>query len=232
MMIMPELKLAFVHIYKTGGTSLTQLLAPHTSERYRSEDPRYTGEGFQGTWHYKGDQHAMFSNSKSGFPAELLEHKDDWRFIAVVRNPYTWSFSVFREFFATDRGFTNGQNFLFGQVKPGRSLQGFYDFCRSFKPGHPTMFGLATQSEFLNGIPDSQLHLIRFENYEEDVRTVLPRFGIEVEHLPHALDRGNQKRRRAEELMSDPQHLEFCNEYYADDFNRFGYEMIEQDRAV
>lgn len=225
MMILPELRLAFVHIYKTGGTSLTLLLAPHTWPRFRQKETRLSGLGFQGTWHFKGQQHARFNHPNAGFPPGLQDSLNEYRFLAVVRDPYTWSHSVYKEFFSTDFGDNRGSNFLFGQVKPNRTLEDFHDFARAFKPGHGDMYGLDTQSAFLEGIPKEQLHLIRFEDYDAEVRRVLPSLGVDVDDLPHSLNRGDAKRVEAEALRNNAAHVAFCNEFYREDFEKFGYEM-------
>lgn len=225
MMILTKQRVAFIHIYKTGGTSLTRLLAPHTDPEFRDPRSRETGPGWQGSWHYKGDQHAKFDSPSGGFPKVLMPFVKDWTFLAVVRNPYTWSFSLYREFFATDMGFYKGGNFLFGQVHPARRIEDFYDFVPKFMPGYDFENGLATQARFLKGIPETQLRLIRFEEYEADIRRTLPEMGIPVDDLPHELDRGADRRQAAEEITSDPAHIAFCNKVYSVDFARFGYEM-------
>ena len=231
MMIMPELKLAFIHIYKTGGTSLTQLLAPYTDPAFRAEETRMEGPGFQGTWHYQNAQHSKFSSPHGGFPKSLMDDLANWRFLAVVRNPYTWSHSLYREFFAKDNGDVRGANFLFGQVRPHRGLPGFHHFVENFMPGYSNEIGLATQSSFVDGVPEDQLTLIRFESYEEDVRRILPTLGVPVDHLPHALDRGDKKRKAAEALMRNTDHIAFCNKVYAEDFRNFNYDMAPVEVA-
>ncbi|MSU89568.1 hypothetical protein GE300_08055 [Rhodobacteraceae bacterium 2CG4] len=231
MMIMTELKLAFIHIYKTGGTSLTHILAPHTDPAFREGQTRERGDGFQGTWHFRGVQHAKFNSAAGGFPPRLRDKVDNWRFLAVVRDPYSWSHSVYKEFFGQDRGGVRGSSFLFGKVKPERTLEDFYEFVRDFMPGYSHEIGLGTQTSFVRGIPREQLHLIRFENYEADVRRVLPELGIEVDDLPHDLNRGQKKRREAEALLRSPEHVAFVNEVYAEDFRSFGYEMVDPQRA-
>ncbi|WP_112321868.1 sulfotransferase family 2 domain-containing protein [Oceanibium sediminis] len=225
MMILPGLKVVFIHIYKTGGTSLTQILAPYTTRDFRSSHPRSSGNGFQGTWHYKGNQHAKFSAKLAGFPESLKPDLSDWRFLTVVRDPYSWSLSVYREFFSSDNGAIKGTNFLFGQVYPQRRLSDFHAFVPAFMPGYNHDIGLGTQSSFVEGIPEGQLSLIRFETYEEDLRAVLPTLGIPVSDIPHALDRGPAKREHAARLQDDPRHISFCNDVYAEDFERFGYPM-------
>ncbi len=224
MIILPDQKVAFIHIYKTGGTSLTLLLAPHTDPAFRSKQPRIGGAGFQGTWHYRGAQHAVFSDPRKGFPEALQDQLSDYRFLAVVRNPYSWCHSVYLEFFRPDKKTTRGINFLFGQVSPDRSLKGFYTFWRAFRPGYSGAVGMHTQSEFLEGIPEAQFHLIRFETYAEDVRRILPELGIPVPDLPHALNRGRAKQRSEEVFLRDPEFIAFCNEAYAEDFDTLGYD--------
>ena len=58
MLISDHKHFIFVHIYKTGGSSITRLLGPHVDERYRAQVTRVEGDGWQGTWHYRGQQHA------------------------------------------------------------------------------------------------------------------------------------------------------------------------------
>lgn len=231
MMIMTELKLAFIHIYKTGGTSLTHILGPHTDPAFREEQTREAGEGFQGTWHFRGVQHSKFNSSVGGFPPRLRDQVDQWRFLAVVRDPYTWTHSVYKEFFAQNRGGVRGTSFLFGKVKPKRTLEDFHDFVRDFMPGYSHEIGLGTQSSFVRGIKPEQLHLVRFENYEDDIRRILPELGVEVGDLPHDLNRGQKKRTEAEELRRNPKHVAFVNEVYAEDFENFGYEMATPQGA-
>lgn len=227
MMILPELKVGFVHIYKTGGTTLTELLAPHTSDQYRSADPRLNGPGFQATWHFGGAQHSMFSNPKKGFPKELHAQIKDWKFLAVTRSPYTWSFSLYKTFFEKDAGQNSGTNFDFGQKYPERRLEDFYKFVVEHRSHHPRAFGVTTQTAFLRGIPRDQLSLIRFEHYEDDVQRILPSLGIDVPKISHRLNRGDSKRQQATALMEDLSHVAFCNAAYERDFKRFKFDKVE-----
>src|SRR6266700_1778444 len=49
MLISDHKKFVFVHIYKTGGSSITRLLGPHVDDRYRAPVTRVEGDGWQGT---------------------------------------------------------------------------------------------------------------------------------------------------------------------------------------
>ncbi|MEO1466465.1 MAG: hypothetical protein AAFR89_09635, partial [Cyanobacteria bacterium J06633_1] len=68
MIIADSKKLLFVHIYKTGGSSITSLLAPYISEEFRHKNPQ--------TWNVVGDQSAKTFASDlpmfGGFCGEIL----------------------------------------------------------------------------------------------------------------------------------------------------------------
>ena len=98
MLISKEKHFIFVHVYKTGGSSLTRLLAPYVEERFRMKEVRTEGPGWQGTWHYRGRQHAWFESllEDEFFQSENLF---DYRVFAIVRNPYSWALSVWNDFY-------------------------------------------------------------------------------------------------------------------------------------
>ena len=225
MMIMPQLKLVFIHIYKTGGTSLTRLLAPYTDPRYRAEEPQLDGPGFQATWHFEGRQHAKFSSRRGGFPVVLQPEIQQYHFLTVVRNPYTWCYSVYKEFYSKDKSFKGGPNRDFGELYPARSLREFHNFLRQYHKQESEELGIGTQSDFLRGIPKNQIELIRFERFEADTVKALKAMGLDASSVPHELNRGRRKREEADAAMNDPAHVSFCNQYYQVDFENFGYAM-------
>lgn len=80
MPIFPSMKLALVHIPKTGGTSIARTLAAHTGEQ-----PLFYAEGFdpkrEGLTH--SPQHFSFEELRSAGLIPL-----DYKVLAVVRDPY------------------------------------------------------------------------------------------------------------------------------------------------
>lgn len=224
MMILPEKKLCFIHVPKTGGTSFTKALAPFTDPRFRSKNPKTIGLGHQGTWHLNKSQHAKFKDPEKDFPKALQNEFNDYTFVTICRNPYEWLASNYLEFYSQDRGNAAGQNFIFGQVFPERSLSDFYEFFRRFHRGYPGFYGITPQSSFVVGVPKDRLEFIRFEHLDADTADFLARHDVPFEALEHKLDRGSGKRERLAKIAGSDEHIAFCNDHLKSDFELFGYE--------
>ena len=222
MILCPDPKIGFIHIYKTGGTSLTLALADHTVEGLRSAAPKRQGGGWQKTWHFDGRQHSKFLDN-----VDALEELTDcsWRYITVVRNPYTWLSSVFLAFYHRDLGYSAGSNYEFGRYSRDRSIKDFFGFYREFSGLKRDYWGFSTQSSFVEGAPLDRLHIIHFEDYESQVCGTLNQLGISIGKIGHSLQRGEAKRRQVEEIISDPEFKSFVNENFSVDFEKFSYEM-------
>lgn len=222
MILCPDQKLAFIHIYKTGGTSLTRILAEYTAEGLRGRNPTFKGDRWQATWHKNGMQHAKFSDVRGQLGGIADE---DWTYAVVCRHPYDWFASVFYEFYYRDLGHPKGFNFLFGKFSKNRSFEDFVDFYHDFKRGYPNFWGFSTQKSFVREIPLSQLKVIKFENYEEDVHSVLEEVGIPVPVMPHALNKGAEKRVYTDFIKRHPKFGSFVTETFEEDFTFFDYQV-------
>lgn len=221
MIICPKQKLGFVHIYKTGGSSLTRILSDYTVDGLRGNSPRFDGDGWQGTWHINGQQHSKFHQNKKALHGVTT---DDWAYMVVCRDPYDWFASVFYEFYATDKNWLAGSNFVFGKISKNRTFEDYIDFYRDFRPGHPEFWGFSTQKSFVSGIPEQNLRIVRFEQYEENLRDTLGSVGIPVAEIRHDLKRGSAKDAYKTYLRNHPRYVPFVNEVFAEDFDFFGYE--------
>lgn len=223
MIVCPKYKTGFIHIYKTGGTSLTLNLSDHTIDGLRGSNPGFEGDGWQGTWHLNQQQHSKFKQNANAL-REIID--DQWRFIVVCREPYDWFSSVFYEFYHIDRGWKSDFNFLFGKISRNRTFEDYIDFFRDFRPGYPNFWGFSTQKSFIEGIPKDRLHMIRFENYEESVKTTLQELGFPISKVRHELKRGAEKTDFRSYLKMHPKFIAFVNEVFQEDFEFFGYEML------
>ena len=221
MILCPDYKLAFIHIYKTGGSSLTRTLSGFTQDGLRGpETPTFQGDGWQATWHFNGMQHAKFSEIENKVSA-IVDR--DWSYIVVCRDPYDWFASVFYEFYYIDRSWLKGSNFLFGRYSKNRSFEDFIDFYNDFKAGYPHFWGFSTQFSFVRGIPLDQLKVIKFENYEVNARSVLEQLGIPVPGMYHELQKGTEKRDFTTFIKQHPKFIEFVAEIFEEDFAFFDY---------
>lgn len=221
MILCPDLKIGFIHVYKTGGSSITKILHQHTSPAWRlQEGLRFEGPGWQEGWHYKGQQHAKYRH----FHHELGSLVDDnWKWIVVPRNPYTWLASIYYEFYAKPLPVHSGQNFDFGMFGAEHAVGDFPRFYHRYKAGHPSFYGFSTQTSFWKGIEKDKMIFVRFESYEEDVKHTFAKLGIGITALPHEINRGNQKRRHIEHILSNPTFRAFVSEEFQEDFRLHQY---------
>ena len=105
MIIADSKKLMFVHIYKTGGSSITSLLAPYITKQHRSENPITSGDRWQNSWHFDDDQHSKFAEALAVLhKSEVKIDLDDYFKFVFVRNPYSWILSVWNNFYSSPQG--------------------------------------------------------------------------------------------------------------------------------
>jgi hypothetical protein len=222
MLISDQKSFIFVHIYKTGGSSLTRLLGPYVEESYRNPVTRTEGDGWQGTWHYRGRQHDMLSALRTDPAWRENPDLSRFRICTVVRNPYSWALSVWNDFYRRAEDAPDWFNFLF----PKRT---FHDFCRAMKAAslglNPAVWGSYPQ---LNFIADAQLRpafVARFERLGADVRRLLDLLDIPFSEMPHEIP--NCPDERIEPMsFYDDESLAIVNALFVDDFREFGYPMV------
>ena len=93
-MIIPEKKILFVHIPKTGGQSVTKYLLQNLGEKTNLKNSKYglinnKKSKIKGPCHF---HHLLLREYKS---LGLIENIDDYFKISVVRNPYSRFVSAF-----------------------------------------------------------------------------------------------------------------------------------------
>ena len=194
-MIRHDHKFIFIHIPKTGGTSIEGIF---------KED---VGGPFEGSRGVKR-KHASARKMKKIHPAEW----DEYFKFAVVRNPfdllvsrYHWSRDVqclssfnekktFRQFIiAIDRG--------------------------GFKPKWAVP---KSQLSFLSVNKEMKMDfIVRFENLQEDFNIVCDKIGIPRKELPH-INKSNHKHYTE---YYDDETREIVAKRYAKDIEYFGYEF-------
>lgn len=223
MLLSPRYKFLFVHIAKTGGTSVRAAL-----ERVRWRDPWYwlmfpchrlshlTGHKL-GT---KFPRHSKVIAAQEMLPREFF---DGLFKFAFVRNPWDLQVSSFHHIRRERPHYLQGRD-------------SFADFLRwKLDPERPYQFHIDTsierQSDYLIDLRGNLIvdFVGRYERLHEDFGTACQRIGIPCPALPHrrqATDRSKDYR----SYYDDTTRL-LVAEHFLDDIERFGYGFDDPDRV-
>ncbi len=206
----------FIHIAKTGGTSIRAALRPYRWGGWYSVPLWLASQVSQLTrprhkLGLKFPRHAKAIAAKEMLPEPV--YRDLFK-CAIVRNPWDLQVSSYhhirREKPEVLRGVTN-----------------FGDFLRlKFDPERPYDYMLDTSAELQHEyIVDLQGRVIvdfigRYESLEEDFDTICQRIGISTPHLPHL-----RKAREREDYRTyyDDSLAEMVAEHYRRDLDVLGY---------
>ncbi len=222
MLLSPRYKFLFVHIAKTGGTSVRAAL-----ERVRWRDPWYwlmlpchrlshlTGHRL-GT---KFPRHAHAIAAREMLPREFY---DSLFKFAFVRNPWDLQVSSFHHIRRERPHYLGGHD-------------NFADFLRwKLDPERPWQFHVDTsierQSDYLVDLRGDLIvdFVGRYERLREDFEFACKRIGIACPELPHrrqATDRSRDYR-----SYYDDDLAERVASHFRDDVERFGYRFDDPAR--
>lgn len=204
-MISRPYRCIFVHIPKTGGTSIENLIWP---------GPRTTAElwmGFVDKFHNKyqtgGLQHLLASQIRTEVGGELFTRY--YKF-SIVRNPWDKAVSQFSSMETREdlRGFIG--------MKSGDSFKKYLELIAKKK--HVQW---EPQVNFLrDGNGESLIDYVgRFESFTESVLHALNAIGISAKSIPHE----NASRRGPYQQYYDSESREMIATQYAGDIEAFGY---------
>ncbi|TCJ18383.1 sulfotransferase [Parasulfuritortus cantonensis] len=215
MLLSPRFNFLFVHIAKTGGTSVRAAL-----ERVRWRDPWYwlmwpchrmshlTGHRL-GT---KFPRHAHAIAAREMLPKSFY---DSLFKFAFVRNPWDLQVSSFHHIRRERPHYMQGHD-------------NFADFLRwKFDPERPYQFHLDTsiesQNDYLVDLHDNLIvdFVGRYEQLNEDFATICARIGIPCPELPHR--RQATDRRKDYREYYDDETAALVAQHFGKDIERFGY---------
>jgi hypothetical protein len=207
----------FIHVPKTGGTSLTSIL-----KQYSKLNPlllRATGvylddRGFERyplTYNLLGPpRHITAIDAKNHYGDDFFASKFSFAF---VRNP--WDL-VISEFFYIKR---ETRHYLHKHVKNMNCIKEFL-YLKKQNWGK-TRFGLSQ----MNFVADTNGELIldfvgKFENYQKDSQYILDKIGLNIE-IPHE----NITKKKHYVEYYDTESKQLVGEMFASDIEQFKYEF-------
>jgi hypothetical protein len=243
----------FVHIYKTGGSTMTVLLHPYVDTAHAG-DGKLEGAGWQSTWHLYA-QHSRFAECLPTLDQLGIDPAERFLF-TFVRNPYSWALSVWNNFYSLPTG--NGASGVlsawrtrlkiwlrgpqtqaehFHALYPDGSFPSFLKFLGGIREGkiqplYP-YWGACDQYSFLENSRGIEFDFIgRFERFDKDVRVVLDRLDIPApEELPHEVWYFKTKRFDYMNFY-DETSLAIANDLFARDFDAFDYPKLTQVKKM
>jgi len=216
MLLSNKYKFLFVHIAKTGGTSVRAALSP-----YRWRDPAYypmwlCSKISRMTGHRIGvkfPRHAKVIAAQEMLPREYFN--DLFKFV-FVRNPWDLQISSFhhirRERPQLLQGMTDFSEFLRWKLDPSRPWQYHVDTS------------IEKQSDYVVDLDGKVIvdYIGRYENLQNDFNHICNSIGIATFDLPHkrkAIDRQDYR-----QYYTDETHA-MVADYFRRDIELFGYQF-------
>jgi hypothetical protein len=257
MIISESKKFIFIHIYKTGGSTITDILSPYVDEKFRSKAVKKEGMGWQPTWHINKGQHDKFSQCLSSLDSLNL-NLDEYFIFTFVRNPYTWILSVWNNFYRYPTGnspqdivttiknkFKKLKNILKGRPNPKSHSEQFHSLFPdgSFKSfllfldkiskeetkQEKKYWGTYDQYSFIENDRNIVFDFIgKFENLETDLKKLSEKLDLDFPlNLPHRTVSSAQEERKNYLNYYDDESLEIVNRLFKRDFQAFDYPELE-----
>lgn len=188
--ICTEKKLIYIHIPKTGGTSVEKVLFDRENS----------------------SEHVPIQYYKEYYP----QYYADFYIVTFVRNPYTRMISVYNYYRAGGNKKGALDQKLAEAFRRINSLDVFVDLFDYMK----NLLHLKRQIDFI-GAAYRVDWIGRFETFNEDLQTLIVKFNIprQIVHYRSA--------EYPDDIMVTKKFLEFVDEYYNEDFERFGYSKIK-----
>lgn len=252
MIVAEKKKALFVHIEKTGGTSIAKLLSPHVIDCHRFKAAKAVGEKGWRESNHINSQHSRFAESLSLLDRLGINLQKYYKF-TIVRNPYSWILSIYLNRYGKPMNVANTfKNRLrfnlaeyrvvkpfpsqeFHQLYPNPDFKEFLLFINSLvetrsKSELRRYLGATDQYSYLENERGIEFDFIgKLEQMNLAIAQINEKLnlaqGIEIPHLNQKSDR---KARASFLNYYDLQSLELVNKLYKRDFRLFDYQMLHE----
>lgn len=193
----------FVHVPKTGGNSVQDILKAYSEDMIVCPEPHQDGverfEVLNATFGFL--KHSPLSEYKEKLPADSYGRL--FKF-ACVRNPWERAISYYFSPYRGVSGFDKGE---------------FIEFMHTTVP--MTYFLRQSPDQPLAEVPANFDALMRFETLQADFDGVCERVGLPKQALPVR----NRSERGAVETYYDDETVELVRAHFAEDVALFGYQV-------
>jgi hypothetical protein len=197
----------FVHIPKTGGTSIENIVWPRPEQRTSGD----LWMGFIDKYHNKyqtgGLQHLLARHIRTEIGTARFE---GYFKFTVVRNP--WDKAVSQYAYMSER--QDLREFI--GMREGDSFKRYLELIGT--RGHVQW---EPQLAFVNDLDGNSIvdYVGRFERFSESVRHVLDRIGVDCPQIPHEA----RSKREPYQTYYDRESMEMVGSLYKADIEAFGY---------
>ena len=205
MLISESKQFVFVHVQKTAGTSLAQILAPHCLQPSRSRLNRIASDLRLVDWRrHHFHRHDSLRRVQSVLPVAV--YRNMFKF-AFVRNPWSRLVSYY-EFILRTKDHHRRDKV--------ENLGGFDDFVELFT-GNPRR---SQWSMLLDRDGKLGLDFVgRMENLDADINSLCQRLDIEAASIPHRKKSGNLAWRD----YYTPRSADLVRQRWSAEIEAFGY---------
>lgn len=212
MLVSDSHKFIFVHIFKTGGTSVKRALRRYAMPRWQEHANFFLKR--MGIRQYGPPWYPDHMRATELIESVGREHFDSYFSFAFVRNPWDLEVSHYKYVLKT-------------RVHPSHELvtnmKGFHEYIRWRCDGN-----FALQRDFVFEGHEQVVDFVgKFESLNEDFQAVCDQIGVHAK-LP-AL---NATRRRPYHEYYDSKTLQLVEKAFAPDLRAFGYQWDTTDRGA
>ena len=220
MLISYSKNFVFVHIFKTAGTSVSNLFLPYArlieKVTYKYFLTKKLVAFYARVFHLENEgQEFITGYHKHATAVEIIDRMGFENFqrkfsFCFVRNPYDHMVSLYH-YIKQSRG-----HYLYVEA----NNMGFDEFIRYYLTTGPQR-----QTDFVYlGNKQIVTFVGKFEQLENDLKKICKKIGVTYTNVSHA--NSSSRDRNFQEYFTSEDVLNLFNAYFSDDFENFGYKKI------